>query len=235
MSMPEVDGDEGALAPAEAFSDGTAGGGLRLEDIESDIQSLLASKDLRREAVEAMSETPEWKAYDQHVTFEMNLLRTRYVAGDEPLTNARRAQMSAHLKQVRESVMDEHLDAAAAAFVASASGEEKARLLGMLDALNAQGMDYDAAVAAVDEEVPKSPVSLQESMAQLSNLMADVESRAGGGGGAGATGVPDLEAALDELAAEMGHSSREELLRAAREGVDGSGPGKHGKAGRTGR
>ena len=228
--VPEIDPPvqgEGALISAQEFT--SSQGGLSADSIAADVASLLADKELTREAVEAMSETPEWKGYDQHVTFEMNLLRTRYVGGDEPLTNARRAQMSAHLKQVKDSIMDQHLDQAAAAFVASATDADKERLLGMMDALADQGMDYDAAAAGVDAELPKAPVDLQESLQRLSSLMADVESRADGGPGASPTA--DLNRALDEIGAEMGLASREEMLDAVRDqgGKQTSGNGRSGR------
>ena len=81
--------------------------------------------------MQSMERSREWKDYDAHVHFELQLLRLRYSSGEtsaEAMTSQRRAQMAAHLRTKQLEVMEEHATQAAAVFVNNLSESEKEQL-----------------------------------------------------------------------------------------------------------
>ncbi len=230
--------DHDALLAAEDFTEENASGHLGVADVMSDLEQLIQERDLTEAQVEALSDMPEWKAYDQHVSFEMNLVRARYTSTEETMTDSRRAQMSAHLKHVKGAVMEEHAEAAAQRFLAGLSDDDREQLSSVANQLSDAGVDFDRVLKGVDSEVPVPPMNLQDSMAQLVDLMGGLEQAAGASGqpSTGASGAA-LNAAMDEIAREMGVKSRQELVSKLREGEAGAEGGDKGApgGGRTGR
>eukprot|EP01138_Halocafeteria_seosinensis_P013194 gb/GECG01013476.1/.p1 GENE.gb/GECG01013476.1/~~gb/GECG01013476.1/.p1 ORF type:complete len:362 (+),score=67.50 gb/GECG01013476.1/:1-1086(+) len=123
--------------------------------------------ELRDEMIQAIGETPEWKAYDQEVDFETNVVKNRYYAAEEKMTPARRAQMSAHVKQVHEAVMEKHANEIAENFVESLSSKEKDKLRDQFNRIDAKGV-------SLKYERPQSPVSMEESVKMFSEAMNEV-------------------------------------------------------------
>ena len=117
--------------------------------------------------IQAIGETPEWKAYDQEVDFETNVIKNRYYAAEEKMTPARRAQMSAHVKQVHEAVMEKHANEIAENFVESLSSKEKDKLRDQFNRIDAKGV-------SLKYERPQSPVSMEESIKMFSEAMNEV-------------------------------------------------------------
>jgi hypothetical protein len=90
--------------------------------------------------MQAMERTSEWKDYESHVTFELNLIRARYAAADEPMTPARRAQLDAHLRAKQTEIMNDHAEAAAERFISALTPREVDELRSKL-----RGIDVSAA------------------------------------------------------------------------------------------
>ncbi len=146
----------------------------------------------------AMERVPEWREYDAHVTYELDMLRARYAASGEAMTPTRRAQMAAHLKAKQREVMEKHAEAAAERYMASLSPQQ-------VEALRAQLRRVDA---SVPEDVPTTTKpggesmfdkELKDALWELSSMMAAAQAAAkskgggdggkgGGGGGAGRGG-----------------------------------------------
>jgi len=226
-----------AVLAAEDFAESDTGSNLHVAGVMSDLEQLIQERDLTEAQVDALADMPEWKAYDQHVSFEMNLVRARYTSTDEAMTDSRRAQMSAHLKHVKGAVMEEHAEAAADKFLAGLSEGDRDRLAAVANQLSDAGMDFDRVLKGVDNDIPVPPMNLQDSMAQLVDLMGGLEQAAGAPGqpSAGASGAA-LNVAMDEIAREMGVKSREELMsKLGGEAAAAAGDGGGKSGGRTGR
>jgi len=104
--------------------------------------------------MQSMERSREWKDYDAHVHFELQLLRLRYSSGEtsaEAMTSQRRAQMAAHLRAKQLEVMEEHATQAAAVFVNNLSEKEKEELKSSLSRIDAS----TAGIAA--NAGPKTP------------------------------------------------------------------------------
>jgi hypothetical protein len=104
--------------------------------------------------MQSMERSREWKDYDAHVHFELQLLRLRYSSGEtsaEAMTSQRRAQMAAHLRAKQLEVMEEHATQAAAVFVNNLSESEKEQLKLSLSRI-------DASTAGITANAgPKTP------------------------------------------------------------------------------
>jgi hypothetical protein len=90
--------------------------------------------------MQTMERSREWKDYDAHVHFELQLLRLRYSSGEtsaEAMTSQRRAQMAAHLRAKQLEVMNEHATEAANQFVKNLSEKEKEELRATLSRVDA--------------------------------------------------------------------------------------------------
>jgi len=90
--------------------------------------------------MQIMERSREWKDYDAHVHFELQLLRLRYSSGEtsaEAMTSQRRAQMAAHLRAKQLEVMNEHATDAANQFVKNLSEKEKDELRTTLSRVDA--------------------------------------------------------------------------------------------------
>ena len=90
--------------------------------------------------MQIMERSREWKDYDAHVHFELQLLRLRYSSGEtsaEAMTSQRRAQMAAHLRAKQLEVMNEHATEAANQFVKNLSDKEKDELRATLSRVDA--------------------------------------------------------------------------------------------------
>ena len=234
-SPPASSNEQAALLAAEDFADDDTGSNMHVAGVMSDLEQLIQERDLTEAQVDALSDMPEWKAYDQHVSFEMNLVRARYTSTEEAMTDSRRAQMSAHLKHVKGAVMEEHAEAAANKFLAGLSDGDRDRLAAVANQLSDAGVDFDRVLKGVDSDIPVPPMNLQDSMAQLVELMGGMETAAGAAGqpSAGASGAA-LNAAMDDIAREMGAKSREELMSKLGGAAGAADKGGSG-GGRTGR
>ncbi|RYG50246.1 hypothetical protein EON67_05635 [archaeon] len=135
--------------------------------------------------------TQEWQDYDAHVTFELAMLKHRYHgtgpsegAGSTPaMTTARRAQMQAHCKQKQMQIMETHAEAAAEEYLNSLTGEERARLAGMLCRLDFTPSEQ--AVQALASAPKVSDTELSEALWSLSSSLGVAENAGGGAPGSG--------------------------------------------------
>lgn len=143
--------------------------------------------------MQAMERSKEWRDYDGHVNFELNLLRARYAAAGEPMTSQRRSQMAAHLKAKQMEVMEEHAEAAAEQFVSSLTQSE-------LEEMRTRLRRLDASVPLDSVNPSKSKGSIYDdefksALEHLSSVLSDAESAGMDiskivGGGAGAPASP---------------------------------------------
>lgn len=80
---------------------------------------------------------------------------------------SRRAQMSAHLRQVQESLMEEHAEKIAHEFAANLSVEEKDKMREQFNRIDAKGID-------LEYKLPKSPVDMEESLKMFSEAFGSL-------------------------------------------------------------
>lgn len=106
---------------------------------------LEAGREIREEVLSIVESSPEYKAYEKDVDFELSVVRRRYAMGG-PVTPARRAQAQAHVAQVQAGIMEEHATKAADAFTQSLSKAEADALIRMFTRLEAGGRGLDPAV-----------------------------------------------------------------------------------------
>jgi hypothetical protein len=105
------------------------------------IHDLAVQQAVHKETLKAMEQTEQWQNYEAHVTFELNMLRSRYHASTEAMTPARRSQLAAHLKAKQSEVMEEHADVAATSFLNSLTAEEKQKLAETLGRIDSARLD----------------------------------------------------------------------------------------------
>ena len=152
----------------------------------------------------------EWRDYDAHVTFELNLLRHRYtveggaVAGSA-MDTARRTQLQEHLRQKQAVIMAEHAEEVASEMLAVMTAEEREQLTAALWRVDAPGLAATAAgvtptLAATTPPaaaLPRHPLlgrvegataaAARAPSATLPGVASGAEGRvADGGGGSGA-------------------------------------------------
>lgn len=119
---------------------------------------------LHRATMQAIESTEEWKGYDAQVTFELMLLRHRYISTDSPMTAARRSQMQAHLRQKQLQIMDEHAERLADEFVKSLTSKER-------QAFRDEFLRLDASPHVVEAGLPKAPgMTIEQMQAALADI-----------------------------------------------------------------
>lgn len=123
---------------------------------------------LHRATMEAIESTQEWQGYDAQVTFELMLLRHRYVSTDAPMNAARRSQMQAHLRAKQRQVMEEHAERLAEEFVGSLTAAERA-------AFRAEFLRLDASPHVLGDGPPPSPPGL--TLEQMQAALTEVTSK----------------------------------------------------------
>lgn len=157
---------------------------------------LAAAGRLHDETMAMIEASEEWRDYDAHVTFELNLLRHRYTVeagavGGGAMDTARRTQLQEHLRQKQAAVMTEHAEELASEMVALMTPEERSRLTAALWRVDAP--EAAAAAAAALPAATAGPVA--QLAAPSTPLRQDGGSAdvGGGGGGAAAAGASAAE------------------------------------------
>ena len=149
------------------------------------IRDLESRNAVHSATMQAVERTREWRDYDSHAHFELQLLRMRYASGEAggggAMSAQRRAQMQAHLRVKQLEVMDEHATHAAERFVRSltpAEADEMRAVLRRVDASTA-----GSAAGAQDAGGARSPggtafdAELRSALEELSALLPALSGR----------------------------------------------------------